>query len=190
MRARQLSNNLPRYTKTNIPINLDKTLVIIDMQTGFVGHEEKDIIPAICTLIRHAKESNWGIIVVEFESNGDTEKEITDMLINYPHFITVHKEECDGSLDIFEALSDLPQWSQDFLVCGLYGPECVAETVDGLLYESKLSEVTVVEDAVWPDYCHLTREDCDTEREFLGLERCEDDHQLIASLISVEEVVR
>lgn len=139
----------------------EKTLVIIDMQSGFMDEDEYDIVPAICRLIRHAKHNEWPIIVVEFSDNGDTNSDILAAIYNYPHFVTVMKGQCDGGRDVIECIENHPAWSLNILICGIYGPECVANTVCGLFEASDLVEVDVVTDAICPDYISCTEEKSD-----------------------------
>lgn len=178
-RTRTLYHKLLKHIVNRITPNQDKTLVIIDMQSGFMNKDEYDIVPAICTLIRHAKYNNWGIVVVEFGGHGETDKKICELLIGYSHYKTVYKEYCDGSSEVLEVINLLPRWSLDIVICGIYGPECVAATVDGLLSNSIVSEVDVVEDAVYPAYCPYVRRDEDEEN----------DYQLQAGQVNVEDVV-
>lgn len=136
----------------------EKTLVIIDMQSGFMDEDEYDIVPAICRLIRHAKHNKWAIIVVEFSYNGNTNCDVVETIGDYPHFVTVMKKQCNGGREVINCLNSHPAWSLNLLVCGVYGPECVAETVCGIFDASDLVGVDVVTDAVYPNYISCTEE--------------------------------
>lgn len=178
-RARTLAHKRLGHHLNRTTSNQDRTLVIIDMQSKFMNIDENSIVPAICTLVRHAKENNWGIIVVEFYDMGNTDERISELLAEYPYCQTVYKNEMDGSKEILEAINCSPNLSSDIVVCGIYGPECVSATVDGLLMNSTLSEVDVVEDAVCPAYCPYGS--IDNSRE--------DDYQLRARQVKVTDIV-
>jgi len=147
----------------NLAYEPEKTLVIIDMQSGFIDCGEESIVPNICSLIRHAKHHKWAIVVVEFNGNGKTIATIHESLVGYPHWTTVQKGDRDGGKEVIDCLETNPGWSMDLLVCGIYGPECVAETVCGLFENSDLVEVAVVLDAVYPGYVPYTEESHATE---------------------------
>jgi len=180
-RARFLATEQIRRMAGRVKSNRDRTLVIVDMQSGFMGTSgnEHDVVAPICTLIRHAQSHNWGIIVVEFDDQGDTDDQILDALTGYEYWTTVTKDDMDGSTEVLGAINSFPKWSTDFVVCGIYGPECVAATVDGILSKCLLSEVDVVEDAVYPDYCPYSPVD----------ESDEDDYLLRAREVSLHDVV-
>lgn len=182
MRARKIANNISGRISTDTPLNLDKTLVIVDMQSGFMNIDEHDILPAICSLVRHAIRSEWGIFVVEFNGHGTTHPDILKLLTGYPHWVTVQKGDCDGSEVIIETMDS--QWSLDFLVCGIYGPECVAATVDGLLNESNLVEVSVVEDAIYPSYCPYSSTNVEQDDDY----RCEPTRTYVKDVITTQEI--
>lgn len=152
-RARNLAHaRLKDCLSRKVPHAPEKTLVIIDMQNYFMCEEEREIVPAICSLILHAKQNEWAIIVVEFRDYGETVETIQGCLSGYPHWTTVYKTDCDGGNQVIKCIQDHPTWSMDLLVCGIYGPGCVAATVYGLFDSSNLVEVSVVLDAIAPDY--------------------------------------
>ncbi len=131
----------------------DRTLVIIDMQERFDAlGEECDIIPAICDLVRYAKEKKWAILIVEYAGNGSTQSDILDTIDGYYHCSTVEKNNNNGGHEIIDCLNAKRTWSFDLVVCGIYGDFCVPATVAGLFECSDLVEVDVVTDAVYPDY--------------------------------------
>jgi len=133
---------------------LEKTLVIIDMQDWFIKHqEERDLIPIICELIKQARQQRWAIILVEFYTCGPTNEIILEAVKDYPYTRTIIKSNHDGGKEIIECLGNHPAWSTDLLVCGIYGDECVPATVDGLLNNNNLVEVSVITDAIHPPYC-------------------------------------
>lgn len=139
----------------------ERTLVIIDMQHIFINHskDENNLIPTICRLILYARQRKWAIIIVEFSLCGATDASIINALEGYPHQEIVVKFHSDGGQEIIECIVSKRTWSFDLLVCGVYGPECVAETVAGLFNNSDLVEVDVITDAVYPAYCSFSEED-------------------------------
>ena len=141
-----------RLHEHQIEFSPEITLVIIDMQELFINEDEEDIIPNIIALIKHAIEKKWAIIVVEYSGSGETDQEITQTLHGYPHKETVTKYGCDGGREVVDCLESHPAWSVNLLVCGIYGPECVAQTVTGLFEHSDVIEVDVVAVAVCPEY--------------------------------------
>lgn len=132
----------------------NKTLVIIDMQEVFIrqSKHDLDLTSLICELIRHARQQRWAIILVEYDSFDSTVKEIIEALKDYPYQETVIKSCNDGGEKIIECIRNKKTWSLDLMVCGLYGDQCVAETVQGLFDNSNEVLVDVVADAVWPPY--------------------------------------
>lgn len=152
----------------------DKTLVIIDMQSEFLGVCQwyqptccliDDIVPTICSLVRHAKNNGWAIIVVEFRDHGETDRAIHNSLVGYSHWATVYKKGMDGGKQVVDCINKHPSWPLNILVCGLYGPQCVASTVSGMLDFSALIEIDVVTDAVYPDYRSYNTKEKQRERE-------------------------
>jgi nicotinamidase-related amidase len=141
------------------PIDVpDKTLVVIDMQEHYVNSKELHLIPRICSLIKQARQNNWAIILVQLKCSSGTSicEEIFAAVENYPHLAIVSKPGMDGGEQVLDCLKYSPNWSLDLLVCGIYGDQCVAATVEGLLTGSDLVEVSVIHDAVHPEYVPFT----------------------------------
>ena len=158
-RARSLAHQ--RLERAHIndgyqPRAQDKTLVIIDMQNGFLEAGDPDcydIIPNICRTIQHAMINGWGIIIVEYTNNGQTDNDILEAVSGYNRLQFVSKDAPDGGRAILSRLKANPGLSLDLLVCGIYGDMCVAQTVSGLLSGSSLVEVSIIDDIVYPEYC-------------------------------------
>lgn len=136
------------------PILSEKTLVIIDMQEGFMDKygDERSIAPAIRSLIKCARRNEWPIIIVEYKGSHETIEEISIALEGYPHQETVIKTDNDGGYKVIKCLEDHPAWSTNLLVCGIYGNACVPSTVAGLFRNSDWVEVDVVIDAIYDIY--------------------------------------
>lgn len=154
--ARSLMNVFKRAKHTT---PTSKTLVIIDMQPDFIGEYNQDLILTICTLIRHAKQNEWPIILVEFSGYGYTVEPIREAISDYPCCETILKSNQDGGQEILDCIHSHPAWPLDLLVCGIFGDECVAETVCGLFNNSDIIEVDVITDAVYPNYCSMSEPD-------------------------------
>lgn len=138
----------------------ERTLVIIDMQDYFIDKcEYSYLVPVICELIQYARQKRWAIILVEFYLCGPTNTEITVALKDYPYQATVIKANNDGGREVIKYINNRKTWSLDLLVCGVYGDECVPETVAGLFDASDLVEVDVIVDAVHPPYRSLSEKD-------------------------------
>ena len=129
--------------------SLDKTLVVIDMQECFVNSNERYLVSRVVSLIGHAKRNNWAVIIVYLDED-DTVEEIRSAVHNYPHHIFAPKYGCSGSKQIIECLNSEPKWSNNLLVCGVYGNQCVEATVSELLMNSSV-KVSVIMDAVEPE---------------------------------------
>lgn len=137
-----------------LPIQFEKTLIIIDMQTEFMNHygDEESIVPAICSLIECARRHEWPIIVLEYEMNGITIEKIRNSLEGYHRQKTVYKIRNDGGQEVLECMDNHPAWPLNLLVCGIYGNACVPSTVAGLFGNSDAVEIDVVTDAVYEEY--------------------------------------
>ncbi len=164
-RARYMAHKklwLP-YTVKEFKPYLERTLVIIDMQSFFLDDDDDDdhdsVISSVCSLIQHARQEKWAIIVVEYSGSGETVEAITETLKDYPNQETVIKNDCDGGSKIMECLNSNKIWSNDLVVCGVYGDQCVSQTVAGLFNSSNLVEVDVVLDAIYPPYMSSSEPD-------------------------------
>ena len=62
------------------------------------------------------------------------------------------KYDQDGGKEVIDCIESHPAWSVNLLVCGIYGPDCVSQTVQGILANSDVAEVDIVSDAVCPPY--------------------------------------
>lgn len=136
----------------------DKTLVIIDMQECFMRDCMDDVINNIQTLVRHARNQSWPVVIVEYLANGEedlgeseTIEEITAVLKGYNNVTWVGKQDDDGGWEVNDCIRKL-EWPIDLIVCGVYANQCVAATIAGYLDEIPDAQVDVVDDAVWPHY--------------------------------------
>ncbi|UCG02551.1 MAG: isochorismatase family protein [Candidatus Heimdallarchaeota archaeon] len=147
-----------------------KTLVIVDMQNDFFdeaitlidnpmyncNHNVEYIIPVIQGLVAHAIKLHWPIIFVEYTGFGKTMEEIYELTESYRKQQTIPKNEPNGAPAILNTVQN-KNWPLNIIVCGLYGNVCVSETVAGLLYLTNEITISIITDAVWPDYCSRTK---------------------------------
>lgn len=158
-RTRLAAHERLKAWESGTPIrNLYKTLVIIDMQSDFLGTSERNLIPVICRLIQFAKRNELPIILVKFLTCGNIDSAILKEVKDYHSRATVYKTGCDGGREVIECLV-ANDWSFDLLVCGVWGNQCVTETVSGLFNNSDVVEVSVVTDAVYPPYLSSSEPD-------------------------------
>jgi nicotinamidase-related amidase len=141
------------------------------MQDHFLGEVlDNDLVPIVCDLIQHAKHNGWAIILLQYEHPSSTKihHDIIESVKDYPHTDTITKYGGDGGAEVLSCIKDHPSWPLDMVVCGIYGDECVSETVAGLFDLSDLAEIEIVVDAVYPGYVSMSEKDeQDKERECL-----------------------
>jgi nicotinamidase-related amidase len=105
-------------------------LVVVDMQTGYEG--TVDSVPLqerVKAAIRYAKYRRWDIINVTFVGEGPVIPEIAPLLKDT---IQVRKKESDGGYYIWRKLRKLGIEPEKFVLCGIYGTDCVAQTAAGI----------------------------------------------------------
>jgi nicotinamidase-related amidase len=133
-----------------------KTLILIDFQTHYcsqMGDEKrKELIENVTRISKVFMVNNWPIIVVYFDSSYNDNYIIQEMedILKYENSIFVTKTRCDGSEQILDQI-DLHRWPLNVIVCGVYGNECVQETVNGLAERDKDISITILKDCIWPD---------------------------------------
>ena len=155
----------------------DKTLVVINMQEHFVSPNARHILPTVCELIEQAKQNNWAIILVQLVYGKGTNicKKILDAVEGYPHLAFVSKNGMDGGKQVLDCLRHSPKWSLDLLVCGVFGDQCVAATVEGLLCGSDLVEVSVIQDAIYPEYVPFVNAVGHPRQQIVSITKVEED---------------
>lgn len=133
-----------------------KTLILIDFQQHYMQEvpeeKRKILIENVMRISRVFQVNNWPIVVVYFDSSfGDNYliKEMIDIL-EYENSVLVTKYRCDGSEQILDQI-DLHEWPLNVVVCGVYGNECVQETVNGLAERDRKIQINVLEDCIWPN---------------------------------------
>lgn len=136
-----------------------KTLVIIDMQKSLLApslqtnpNEIASLVKNIADLMHEFKYQQWPIMMVRFvQYDTPIIPELLDIVKDYNCGILVNKDKVDGS-DAVLYWQRYWKWPTNFTVSGIYGEECVAETVSGLIIKEPKANVEVMIDAVYPGY--------------------------------------
>jgi nicotinamidase-related amidase len=135
-----------------------KTLILIDFQNYYMTQvpekERRKIIENTTRLARVFMTNDWPIIVVMYEDvfddvNNDIVPEMKDILL-YKNSVLVRKNRPDGSEQVLDQI-DFHKWPLNVVVCGVFGDECLQETVNGLLERDRQIEIEVLKDCMWPD---------------------------------------
>ena len=135
-----------------------KTLILIDLQNYYMTQvpekERRKIIKNATRLARVFMTNAWPIIVVMYEGvfddvDNDIIQEMKDILL-YKNSVLVGKNRPDGSEQILDQI-DLHRWPLHIIACGVFGDECLQETVNGLLERDRQIEIEVIKDCMWPD---------------------------------------
>lgn len=111
---------------------MSRTLLIIDMQTGFRSARNEGLQERIAHEVRLAKRRRAPILVVEYIGFGPTYAPIKHAIGTYRRIATAQKNQDDGSGEIYMLAKrkgfDLGKWR----VCGINIAYCVNKTVRGL----------------------------------------------------------
>lgn len=134
-----------------------KTLVVIDMQKRLLPVlKDETIVPSIVKnitdLMHEFKFQQWPIMMVQFvQYDTPIIPELLSIVKNYNCWQLVNKDKVDGSDAVLSQLRYW-KWPTNFVVSGIYGDECVAETVNGLIYKEPKARVEVMIDAIYAEY--------------------------------------
>lgn len=129
------------------------------MQIGLLTHSLRanpvgiaSLIKNIADLMHEFKYQRWPIMMVRFiQYDTPIVSELLDIVKDYRCYQIVHKDMVDGSRPILSQ-QKYWGWPLNFSVCGIYGSECVAETVNGIVYKEPKARVEVMVDAIYPEY--------------------------------------
>lgn len=125
------------------------TLVVVDMQDGFVAARGKKVQDQTKRAIKNAMKDRASIIFVEFAGQGPTYPCLTQLTKTYDKVHTVVKQGWDGSRESMEVIKKFKLSSKRFKVCGVYTECCVDATVQGLASAIPTSKIKVLEKACW-----------------------------------------
>lgn len=124
------------------------TLIIIDMQPGFMASHKSTLNENIMREIKIAKKNKQGILILEYDRklSGRTHKEILNQIRNYPFKVVVEKLNCDGCEEVLEQFKEHPLFlnKNHIKICGVNTDECVNDTTVSLyeqLYKNTKIEV-------------------------------------------------
>ena len=121
------------------------TLVIIDVQEGYLAAENETLLDNILKEIKTARENDAAILFVNMDHIGRNIGCIWDAAYDYTYFAQVIKRDNDGSDAIIRAFSKHKFLNKTNLrVCGIYTHLCVTETVNGLTKKLPKSNVEVL----------------------------------------------
>ena len=109
------------------------TLVIIDVQEGYVAAENETLLDNIIKEIKTAREDDAAILFVNMDHIGRNIGCIWDAAYDYTYFAQVIKRDNDGSDAIIRAFRTHKFLNKTNLrVGGIYTHLCLTETVNGL----------------------------------------------------------
>lgn len=114
-------------------------IVVIDMQESFEAARDEQTIEQVVKLIKQGRLLNERILVVEYDTAGDTVEPIMEALDGYDRWDVVTKWEDDGSSVIKRYSDRLEQTDESFVFedepftfCGVNWGACVSDTVNGM----------------------------------------------------------
>jgi len=124
------------------------TLCVVDMQVYFSVSQEEWLIQNILREIRKAKRRGDGIIFLEYNGCGATDKRLLDEVDGYHRWCRRVKKGGDGSPQVVDA-AVLQGYSQKhFIVTGVETETCVCDTINGLTLLLPDARITVPVDCV------------------------------------------
>ena len=132
---------------------VNKTLVVIDMQTDFSAARPDWIRQAVLAQINRARDSNMAIVVLEYLSReplrfyGVTHEELIAAARGHSHFTMRAKAVPDGSECVAAACQAMSVAEEEFVVCGVNTHACVEATVLGLFNLFPTCRIEVVANA-------------------------------------------
>jgi len=126
---------------------MSRTLLIIDVQTGFRSAGDATMQKNICDEIRRAKKRKAAIIVLEYEGFGPTYLPIQQAIGDYQRFAVAQKGEDDGSEPVLQTALQRRFNRSRWRVCGVNIAYCVNKTVKGLRARIPNTDIEVKQDA-------------------------------------------
>ncbi len=123
-----------------------KCLVIIDMQWYFTAARESWLILNIVNKVKEYIERNEPIIILEYESDGDTVPEILDVVRGYENHFISEKISDDGANEVSSIIREQDLNILEFEVCGVNLDACVVSTVTTMAWDYPYIPVNVILD--------------------------------------------
>lgn len=130
----------------------DGTLVVIDVQTGYLDAAEAIRYPVRLEILRAMKQG-WGIVFVQMNKMGKTLPELLREVTSRKYtryYAPVTKELADGSAQVIAACERLGYSKRLIRVCGLRSNICVQDTVEGLSKKLPDARIEVKQTACFP----------------------------------------
>lgn len=151
---------VPFYIDANqlAPAEIDGTevtLVVVDMQPGFLASLKEETLLAVERQIRLAVSRGWSVVLLELDPwrNGPTHERLTKLLDGYQRQTTRVKSVSCGAIQVQDACEDLWLPTRFFRVCGVNSDLCVRATVLGMHVRYPGSGIRVIREACNTDHC-------------------------------------
>ena len=127
----------------------DATLCVVDMQIYFSASQEEWLIQNILREIRGAKRRGFGIVFLEYNGCGPTDKRLLgEVMPDYDRWTRRLKSDGDGAPQVVDAV-DLHGFSKKhFIITGVETEACVCDTINGLALLAPDARITVPADCV------------------------------------------
>jgi len=139
----------------NDEINMDGTLVVVDMQWFFVKNcENKQLLENAIAEVKLAMSKGWAVILLECKPwrLGHTLDEILAVLEGYPRFVQKIKAKPDGAKEVIEVCRENDYPDHNFRVVGVWVDACVEQTAVSLVERIAYCVVNVVKRACSTDW--------------------------------------
>ena len=143
----------------------DYTLIVMDMQQGFVAADDPVTINACAKEIQLAIENNNPIIIVEYKYNGPTHPQLTKLVKDYPFISFIKKRDDDGTEDILNFFYRCKIQPERIRMIGVNTDACVLATLYGL-YTASCFHLEIVRKA-----CNSTSSPREIEGVFSDLKK-------------------
>lgn len=106
-----------------------------------------DVLPQVLSEIERAKKDKIGIVVLQYDGNGDTTLTIRRALKDYRRKTYARKYNDDGSIEFVRAAIRKKFSIANVRVVGVNRGYCVRDTVAGLMDCGKINTIDVIVDA-------------------------------------------
>ena len=121
-----------------------KCLVIIDMQRHFRAARPLWLIRNIVVKVKKYIERNEPIIILEYEGDGPTVRQILKAVKMYKNCFITEKYGDDGGKELSEVIDKQDLNISEFEVCGVNLDACVVSTVTTMAWDNPHISVNVI----------------------------------------------
>lgn len=129
-------------------------LVVIDVQSGF--QTAKRARAQVVKEVKRARKNKNPIVIVEYESWGDTFPSVAKAIDDYKKVVYVRKNQNDGGEKVLEAIEEKGWSTRAIRFCGVNRCYCVKQTVRTVVRKLPAdTDIQIAIDATWcnhPDY--------------------------------------